>query len=55
VAKIFSEVGRRVSWQKLGREFKDHTFCFHVLDESQQQGRDWKDQLRDMLRAAQPA
>jgi type III restriction enzyme len=51
IAKVFSEVGKRVSWQQLGSEFKDHTFCFNVLDEAQEQGRDWKDELREILKA----
>jgi hypothetical protein len=49
VAKHFTELGKRVTWQKLGQEFKDHTFCFHILDEAQDHGRDWKDELRDIL------
>lgn len=49
VARLFSEVGRQVSWQQLSDEFKDHRFCFHVLDETQEAGRDWKDQLQTML------
>jgi type III restriction enzyme len=49
VAKIFSAVGKRVAWQQLGEEFKDHTFCFHVLDQTQEQGRDWKDGLHELL------
>ncbi|HEV2292719.1 MAG TPA: hypothetical protein VGR35_02625 [Tepidisphaeraceae bacterium] len=52
VARFFSEVGKRVTWQQLGDEFKDHLFCFHVLDEAQEQGRDWKDELRSVLSAA---
>jgi type III restriction enzyme len=49
VARLFSEVGKQVSWQQLGDDFKDHQFCFHVLDEAQEEGRDWKDELRDIL------
>ena len=49
VARLFSEVGRRVSWQQLGDEFKDHQFCFNVLDEVQEGGRDWKDELQKVL------
>jgi len=51
VAKVFSEVGTRVSWQELGSDFKDHTFCFYVLDERQEEGKDWKDELRGVLSA----
>ena len=33
IARLFSEVGKQVSWQQLGEvEFKDHQFCFHILD-----------------------
>jgi type III restriction enzyme len=49
IANLFSEVGKQVSWQQLGGEFKDHRFCFHILDEAQEQGRDWKDGLRSIL------
>jgi type III restriction enzyme len=52
IAKLFGEVGTRVTWQKLGEEFKDHQFCFHVLDEGQEQGRDWKDELKTILATA---
>jgi type III restriction enzyme len=52
VARLFSEVGRQVSWQQLGGEFKDHQFCFHVLDEAQEEGRDWKDELQTILSSA---
>ena len=49
--KAASEVGKRVSWQQLGEEFKDHTFCFRILDEKQENGRDWKDELGELLSA----
>ena len=49
IARLFSKVGRQVSWQQLGDEFKDHRFCFHVLDQTQEQGRDWKDELETIL------
>jgi type III restriction enzyme len=55
VARFFSEVGKQVSWQQLGDEFKDHRFCFHVLDERQENGRDWKDELQAILRDSQCA
>lgn len=51
VARLFSEVGKQVSWQQLGDEFKDHQFCFHVLDQAQDEGRDWKDELQTILSA----
>ncbi|MDZ4841377.1 MAG: DEAD/DEAH box helicase family protein [Hyphomicrobium aestuarii] len=49
IAKVFTDVGRKVSWQRLGEEFKDHQFCFHVLDQTQDAGRDWKDELQSIL------
>lgn len=52
VARLFSEVGKQVSWQQLSDEFKDHQFCFHVLDEAREEGRDWKDELQTILSAA---
>jgi hypothetical protein len=42
VASYFNQAGRRVTWQKLGEAFKDHQFCFQVLDEAQPEGREWK-------------
>jgi type III restriction enzyme len=50
VAEYFEKVGRQVTWQQLGEGFKDHVFRFQILDETQDVGRDWKDQLRDLLR-----
>jgi len=51
VARLFSEVGRQVSWQQLGDDFKDHQFCFYVLDEAMDEGRDWKDEPISLLEA----
>jgi type III restriction enzyme len=53
VASMFGDVGRRVTWQQLGEDFKDHTFCFHILDEAQEHGREMKDQLRELLRVGE--
>jgi len=50
VAEYFEKVGRQVTWQQLGEGFKDHVFRFQILDEAQDVGRDWKDQLRDLSR-----
>jgi type III restriction enzyme len=50
VAAIFSDVGKRVTWQQLGEDFKDHQFCFQILDEAREDGREMKDQLRELLR-----
>lgn len=49
VAEKFTQVGRRVTWQQLGADFKDHLFRFQILDEAQHHGRDWKDELADIL------
>ena len=51
VARVFEEVGREVTWQQLGEDFKDHIFRFQILDEAQQHGRDWSDELADILSA----
>jgi hypothetical protein len=48
---VFRKAGRRVIWQELGSEFKDHVFRFQILDEAQPHGRDWRDELRDTLAA----
>jgi type III restriction enzyme len=52
VAAYFSRAGRRVTWQQLGADFKDHVFRFQILDEAQPHGRNWQDELRDILAAA---
>lgn len=49
VADYFEKAGKKVAWQKLGADFKDHVFRFQILDEAQPRGRDWKDELRDLL------
>jgi len=49
VADVFERVGRKVTWQQLGEDFKDHVFRFQILDEAQQRGRDWSDELRALL------
>ena len=51
VARVFDEVGRKVPWQQLGEDFADHTFRFQVLDEAQEYGRDWQDELKATLAA----
>ena len=50
VAAYFDRAGKRVTRQQLGEAFKDHIFRFQVLDEAQPHGRDWQDELIDMLR-----
>jgi type III restriction enzyme len=49
VADYFERVGKKVSWQQLGEDFKDHMFRFQILDQAQDRGRDWKDELRRLL------
>jgi type III restriction enzyme len=49
VADTFEKVGREVTWQQLGADFKDHRFRFQILDEAQLHGQDWQDTLRDLL------
>jgi hypothetical protein len=52
VGEYFGKVGRRVSWQKLGKDFHDQTFRFHVLDEGEYEDRDWRDDLKTLLEEA---
>lgn len=49
VATYFEKAGQRVTWQQLGQDFKDHVFRFQILDEAQPHGREWKDELRELL------
>jgi hypothetical protein len=49
VASFFTKAGRRVSWQQLGEDFKDHVFRFQILDEAQPHGGDWSDVLKLVL------
>lgn len=49
VASYFDQAGRKVTWQQLGEGFADHKFRFQVLDEAQPSGRDWADELKDVL------
>jgi type III restriction enzyme len=49
VAEFFTKAGHKVSWQKLGADFKDHIFRFQILDEAQNHGRDWSDALKAIL------
>jgi hypothetical protein len=50
IADVFNSIGRRVTWQKLGEDFHDHVFRFQVLDEAQDFGRNWEDELQDVVR-----
>jgi type III restriction enzyme len=49
IAGFFDKTGKKVPWQQLGQDFKDHVFRFQILDEAQMLGRDWRDELRDFL------
>jgi type III restriction enzyme len=49
VAEYFGKIGRKISWQKLGEDFKDQTFRFQVLDEGEYEDRDWRDDLKRLL------
>lgn len=50
IAEVFSNVGREVTWQQLGEDFKDHVFRFQILDEAAQpHGQDWRDDLANLL------
>ena len=49
VADFFTKAGRRVTWQQLGEPFKDHVCRFQILDEAQDYGRDWSDELKRIL------
>lgn len=49
VAEVFDDVGRAVPWQKLGEDFADHTFRFQILDEAGPLGRNWEDELHDVV------
>jgi type III restriction enzyme len=49
VAAYFERAGHKLTWQELGTEFKDHVFRFQVLDEAQEDGREWSDALREKL------
>lgn len=51
VARYFEQAGRRVKWQQLGDDFKDHQFRFQVMDEVEDLGRGWQDMLSDLINA----
>ena len=54
VAAYFGKIGRKVSWQKLGKDFENETFRFQVLDEGKYEARDWRDDLKKFLEEAAP-
>lgn len=47
----FERVGRRVSWQQLGKDFAEQQFRFQILDEGDYADEQWRDRLRQMLDA----
>ena len=49
VADYFEQVGRKVSWQKLGEDFRDNTFRVQILDEGDYPDKDWRDELKRLL------
>lgn len=49
VANYFGKIGRRVSWQKLGKDFKDHRFRVQVLDQGEYRDKDWKDEIQRLF------
>jgi type III restriction enzyme len=49
VAGYFEKVGKKVTWQQLGEDFEDHVFRFQILDEAQEFGGTWKDELQRLL------
>jgi type III restriction enzyme len=53
VARYFEKVGKKVTWQQLGEDFKDHVFRFQILDEAEDLGRDWRDELHQLLATAE--
>jgi len=49
LARIFEDVGRKVTWQELGEGFRDRTFRFQILDEGEYQDEDWHEELKSIL------
>jgi type III restriction enzyme len=47
IAKRFEEIGKKVSWQKLGEGFEKHQFRFQILDEGDYDG--WRDELNKLI------
>jgi type III restriction enzyme len=47
IAHRFSEIGKKVSWQKLGEGFDKHEFRFQILDEGLYES--WRDELKKLL------
>ena len=50
VARVYSEVGRQVTWQQLSEDLGEHTVTFHVLEQSGDgDGRGCPPELLDLL------
>ena len=49
IAKRFSELGKKVSWQILGEGFDKHQFRFQILDEGLYGS--WRDELKKLIEA----
>lgn len=49
IAQRFTEIGKKVSWQKLGEGFDRHQFRFQILDEGLYDS--WRDELKKLIEA----
>ena len=49
IASRFSEIGKTVSWQKLGAGFDQHQFRFQILDEGSYEN--WRAELNKLIEA----
>jgi type III restriction enzyme len=49
LARIFENIGQKVTWQELGEGFRDRTFRFQILDEGEYRDKDWHSQLKAVL------
>lgn len=49
IAQFYERAGNGVTWQQLGKPFKDHIFRFQVLDQGATGG-EWRDVLSAVLR-----
>jgi len=49
MADYFERVGKQVPWHQLSEDFKDHQFRFQVITETQEHGRDWRDEIATLL------
>lgn len=49
IAQVFSDIGKKVTWQELSKGFKDQQFRFQVLDEGEYASQDWREDLKKLL------